>query len=224
MDGDFTRPLIGESGRARLDDDAYPTPALNSAALVLGLRKMGLKPPPLVLDPCGGAGQLARVVMALAPGVDVQLSDISPRREAADLYATLASVDATIPADLESMLRVTGARAIFSNPPFKKPLYAAILHNCRDLLTRGDIELLALMQRAQRAVDCEIGFLETALEPLFLGLVACPWRSWLWPQQRGQASPKGSYCWLVYTSTPRAHDHYGVRAVTRSEAEEALSA
>jgi hypothetical protein len=148
--GDFTRPLIGESGRARLDDDAYPTPALNSAALVLGLRKMGLKPPPLVLDPCGGAGQLARVVMALAPGVDVQLSDFSPRREAADLYTTLASVDATIPADLESMLRVTGARAIFSNPPFKKSLYAAILHNCRDFLTRGDIELLALMQRAQR--------------------------------------------------------------------------
>jgi hypothetical protein len=119
------------------------TTTLNSAALVLGLRKMGLKPPPVVLDPCGGAGQLARVVMALAPGVE---------------------------------------------GPAK-----------RDRLSRD------------------------GLEPLFLGLVAC-WRSWLWPQERGQASPKGSYCWLVYTSTPRAHDHYGVCAVTRSEAEEALSA
>jgi hypothetical protein len=224
MDAELTRFPLGESGRVRLDDDAYPTPALNSAALVLGLRKMGLRLPSVVLDPCGGAGQLARVAMTLAPGVDTVLSDISPRREAADLYATLASVDATIRADLESILCVTGARAVVSNPPFKKPLYAAILRNCLDLLARGDIELLAVMQRAQRAVDCKVGFLETALEPLFLGLIACPWRAWLWPQEPGQASPKGSYCWLVYTSTPRAHDQYGVCAVARSEAEEAIGA
>jgi hypothetical protein len=80
------------------------------------------------------------------------------------------------------------------------------------------------MQRAQRALDSADGYLDTAGDPRFFSMVACPWRSWLWPQERGQASPKGSYCWLVYTSTPRAHDHYGVCAVTRSEAEEALSA
>jgi hypothetical protein len=219
-----SHPLIGESGRARLAGDAYPTPALNSAALILGLRKAGLRLPPVNLDPCGGSGMLARVAMRLEPCLDVRLSDIRPQRQAVDLYATLASLDASVPADLRSMLRVTGARAILSNPPFRKPLYAAIFRNCRDLLTRGDIELLALMQRAQRAVDCEIGFLETAGEPLFAALIACPWRAWLWPQAPGQASPKGSYCWLIYTSTPRAHDHYGVCAVTRSEAEEALGA
>jgi hypothetical protein len=216
------RDDLGESGRIRLDNDRYPTPALSSAALMLGLEKMGLMLPAVALDPCGGAGQLARVAMALAPGVEIWLSDIRPQLEAADLYATFASADATIPADLQSMLRVTGARAILSNPPFKRSLYARIFRNCLDLLRRGDIDFFALMQRAQRSVDCEIGGDETAFEPLFAGMIACPWRSWLWPQQPGQASPKGAYSWLVYAAPPRGHDHHRVYTIARTEAETAL--
>jgi hypothetical protein len=223
MDGDLTRPPLGESGRARLDDDAYPTPALNSAALILGLRKAGLRLPPVNLDPCGGSGMLARVAMRLEPDVDVRLSDISPQREAADLYATLASIDATIPADLRSALRITGARAVVSNFPFKRSVYGKIFSNCRASLALGDIELLAMMQRAQRALDSADGYLDTAGDPRFFGMVACPWRSWLWPKRLGDASPKGAYAWLLYTSTPRRHVHYGVYAVTSSEAEEALA-
>jgi hypothetical protein len=99
-----------------------------------------------------------------------------------------------------------------------------VFRNCLDLLRRGDIDFFALMQRAQRSLDCEIGGDETAFEPLFAGLIECPWRSWLWPQQPGQASPKGAYVWQVYASPPRGHSHYGVYTVTKVEAEAALCA
>jgi hypothetical protein len=224
MDADLARPPLGESGRARVDGDAYPTPELNSAALAIGLEKMGLKLPTIALDPCGGVGQLARVLTSLMPGVAIRLSDLTPKRQAADLYATLAPADATIPADLELMLRIAGARAIVSNFPFKRQVYARIFTNCLELLTRGEIELLAVMQRAQRAVDCEAGARETAFEPRFFGIVACPWRAWLWPKQPGEASPKGAYAWQIYRSAPRGGVNYGVYTVTRNEAEAALGA
>jgi hypothetical protein len=217
MDAEF-----GESGRPRLTDDTYPTPALSSAALIIGLERMAMKFPAVALDPCGRVGQLARIAIALAPGLDVRLSDISPHPEASDLYATMAMVDAMIMADLESMLRITGAKAIFSNFPFKARIYAKIFANTLALLKRGDIELFAVMQRAQRAHDSQIGAVETAHEPRFFGTISCPWRSWLWPKKPGDASPRGSYVWNVYRSTPRTDGFYRVYMVDRDEAETAL--
>lgn len=182
---------------------------------------MGLQLPRVVLDPCGGAGQLARIVAALT-GVDVRLTDIAPQREAAWLYAAFASIDATISPDLTGVVRLTGARAILSNFPFKKPVYAAIFTNCLDVLRRGDIELFVVMQRAQRALDSAIGVAETAHEPLYFGTIACAWRSWLWAKKPGEASPKGSYAWHVYTTKPRASHLYSVCTIDRAEAQAAL--
>lgn len=214
----------GKSGRARRGDDSYPTSALNSAGLVLGLRKMGLRLPPIVLDPCGGIGELARVVMRLEPGVAVQLSDVKPQRQAADLYATLAPIDATILADLESMLRITEARAIVSNFPFGRGLFDPMIENALELLRRGVIELVAVMQTETRALNTDIGFAQTALEPLFFGTIVCAWRAYLWPKQKGDPNPKGGYVWHLYTPAMRLGAAYSAIPVSESEAEGALSA
>jgi hypothetical protein len=213
----------GESGRPRVANDDYSTPRLNAAGLVLGLRKMELALPRFTLDICGGRGDLARVVMALEPHVDLKLSDIKPQTATAVMYATLASVDATILADLESMLRITKARAIVSNFPFKRGLYRKIFHNCLALLRRGDIETFTVMTRAERPFDCDVGWRETANEQLFHALIACPRRSWLWPQEPGQAPPKGSYGWAVYRSVSRGREAYEVITVTKAEATNALA-
>jgi hypothetical protein len=215
---------MGKSGRARRGDDSYPTPALNSAGLVLGLRKAGLRLPPVNLDPCGGSGMLARVAMRLEPGVSVQLADIKPQRQAADLYATLAPVDATILADLESVLRITKARAIVSNFPFGRGLFDPMIENALGLLRRGAIELVAVMQTEARALNTDIGFAQTALEPLFFGTIVCAWRAYLWPKKLGDPNPKGGYVWHVYTPAARPGAAYSIIPVSESQAEEALSA
>ena len=161
MDTDSTLPRLGKSGRRRRRGDDYPTPALNSAGLVLGLRKIGLKLPPSVLDCCGGGGQLARVVMTLEPGVDIKLTDFKPQHEAADLYATLAPVNARIMGDLKSALRIIGARAIVSNFPFGRGLFDPMLENALELLRCGAIDLCAVMQTEMRALNTDIGFRQT---------------------------------------------------------------
>jgi hypothetical protein len=217
-------PLLGKSGRARRRDDSYPTPALNSAGLVLGLRKASLRLPPIVLDPCGGVGELARVVMRLEPGVAVQLSDVKPQRQAADLYGTLTPVDATILADLESMLRIAKARAIVSNFPFGRGLFDPMIENALELLRRGALELVAVMQTETRALNTDIGFAQTALEPLFFGTIVCAWRAYLWSKKLGDPNPKGGYVWHLYTPAKRPGVDYPVIPISESEAEGALSA
>jgi hypothetical protein len=214
--------LLGKSGRGRFGDDAYPAPALNAAGLVLGLRRMGLKLPP-VLDPCGGAGELARVVLRLEPGVAIQLTDIKPQRQAANLYATLSPVDATILADLESTLRIAKARAIVSNFPFGRGLFDPMLGNALELLRRGAIELVAVIQTETRALNTAIGFAQTAREPLFSGTIICAWRAFLWPRQRGDPNPKGAYVRHVYLPTPRRDVAYPIIPISKPEAEGALS-
>jgi hypothetical protein len=218
------RPLLGKSGRRRIGDDDYNTPALASAALALGLEQAGLRLPLSTTDPCGGGGQLADTIMALAPGVDVRLADLKPRREPAERCATLAPVDATILADLESLLRITGARAIITNPPFGRLVYPAIFANLMTLLRRGDVDLVAVMQVAGRHLHTKPAYAETAGEPLYAACIACPWRAYLWPKGPGSKNPFGGYCWHVYAPPERLSRAYPVYTVTEEEAEEALKA
>jgi hypothetical protein len=100
--------MVGESGRARLDHDAYATPELNVAALAIGLRRAGIALPSVVLDPCGGGGDLASTFMQLEPSVRVAVTDLHPDPKALALYATTDPVDATSVAELERALRSAG--------------------------------------------------------------------------------------------------------------------
>jgi hypothetical protein len=68
----------GESGRLRISHDNYMTPAENVAALSIGLNRAGITLPPIVLDPCGGSGELASKLMRLERAVRVALTDLHP--------------------------------------------------------------------------------------------------------------------------------------------------
>jgi hypothetical protein len=212
---------LGESGRVRAAFDSYKTPAASVAALAIGLRRAGIALPPIVLDPCGGSGDLARALMGLEPGVRVMLTDINPDPAARDLYATDMSVNATVPDAVELGLRLSGARALISNPSFARGVNPRIVKAGLELLRQHRIEFVALMAKTSHALDCAVGFKETAAEPLFVGTIACVWRTELFepkpdePRRRG----KFSHCWHLWARTGRGRlDSYPLFPVSVTEA------
>jgi hypothetical protein len=218
---------LGESGRVRAALDSYKTPAVSVAALAIGLRRAGIALPPLVLDPCGGSGDPARALIALEPGVRVMLTDLNPDPGACDLYAVAdMSLDATNVDALQLGLRLSGARAIISNPPFARRINPRIVAAGLELLRQHRLEFMALMAKTSHALDCSVGFKETAAEPLFAGTIACVWRTELFeplpdePRKRG----KFSHCWHLWTHTGRGRlDSYPLFPVSVEEARALLS-
>jgi hypothetical protein len=209
---------LGESGRARLANDDYVTPRENVAALAIGLERLGIRLPPIVLDPFGGRGQLARPLMALSPGVAVRITDIDPDKSAADLYAIMAPLDGSIVANLEQAVRISGALAIASNPPFsrKKNLNHRIFVACHDLLRRGLVDTVILMQTAHHAPATLIGWEETIGEPLFDATIVCQWRTVLF--EDGDSNGRHGHVWHVSRSELRARAYYRMCPVARDEA------
>jgi hypothetical protein len=215
MDG----ALRGESGRLRIPHDDYMTPAENVAALSIGLDRAGITLPPIVLDPCGGRGELASELMRLAPAARVALTDLHPDLGAVSLYAASSPLDATVVADLELALRLSGARAIVSNPPFKSAVYPNIVRAGIELLRRDRIGVMALMQTGSHAIDSAIGYRETAAEPLFACMIACCWRTVLFDPRPGDKNGKRAHAWHVWTRDRRTRlESYPVVAVAKDEA------
>jgi hypothetical protein len=198
--------IYGESGRLRIPHDDYCTPAENVAALSIGLRRAGVALPLIVLDPCGGRGELAAELMRLEPAVRVMITDLHPNFEASALYAAASPLDATIVADV-------------SNPPFKSAVYPHIVRAGIELLRRGRLGVLALMQTGSHAIDSTIGYRETAAEPLFACMIACCWRTVLFDRRPGDKNGKRAHAWHVWTRDRRARlESYPVVAVAKSEA------
>jgi hypothetical protein len=155
------------------------------------------------LDHCGGSGDLARKFMALEPGVRVALTDINPDPAARDLYATDMSLDAKVLNAVELGLRLSGARALISNPPFARRVNSRIVAAGLELLRQHRIEFTALMAKTNHALDSAIGFRETKAEPLFVGAIACMWRTVLFEPTSESKRGKFAHSWLVWTRTGR---------------------
>jgi hypothetical protein len=211
--------LRGESGRLRIPHDDYMTPAENVAALAIGLDRAGITLPPIVLDPCGGSGELASELMRLEPAVRVVITDLRPDLGAVSLYAASSPLDATVVADLELALRRSGARAIVSNPPFKSAVYPKIVKAGIELLRRDRIGVMALMQTGSHAIDSAVGYRETAAEPLFAYMIACCWRTVLFNPRPGDKNGKRAHCWHIWRRDRRDRlESYSVIAVAKGEA------
>jgi hypothetical protein len=207
---------VGESGRPRADNDAYATPRENVTAFPIGLCRMGIALPQALYDPCGGSGQLARVLMVLEPGVRVSIADINPEFLDSDLSVPCGPLDATRRGDIMRGLDASGARGIVSNPPYSKKLNPFIVENCLALLRAREIDFVALMQKTNHALDSDIGYRETAAEPLFVGAVACVWRTILFVGSK--KTPKYAHSWLIWTAAGRGdRKPFQVAAIHRGE-------
>jgi hypothetical protein len=172
-----------------------------------------------MLDPCAGTGGLCRGLMALEPGVRVLGSDLHPDlTTGADVYGVAEPVDATIVADLEMALRVTGATGIVSNPPYDRRLNPAIVQVSLTLLRRRVISVMILMHKMQYALASDVGCGET-MDPLYTITIACTWRTRLFTPQRGDTQPKYSHAWQVWTEHGRNDlDVYPVCPINLQEA------
>jgi hypothetical protein len=209
----------GESGRLSIPHDDYMTPAENVAALSIGLHRAGITLPPIVLDPCGGSGELASKLMRLEHAARVALTDLHPDLRANSLYAASSPLDATVVTDLELALRLSGARAIVSNPPFKSAVHPNIVQTGIELLRRDRIDVMALMQTGSHAIDSAVGYRETAAEPFFTCMIACCWRTVLFDPRPGDKNGKRAHAWHVWTRDRRTRlESYPVVAVAKGEA------
>lgn len=98
--------MYGESGYARLPRDAYLTEPRVTRAL---LARVPMTPP--IWEPFAGRGDMVRVIEEA--GCEVVASDIEPMPPFECLHIDFLSRAA------DQLARGSGARAIFSNPPFK---------------------------------------------------------------------------------------------------------
>jgi hypothetical protein len=81
------------------------------------------------------------------------------------------------------------------------------------------------MQKAQHALDCQIGYEETAAEPHYAMAVACAWRSNLFEPTPGKKrkTPMHSHVWHVWLRMPRVRlAAYPMFVVSKGDAEALL--
>jgi hypothetical protein len=204
----------------RKDHDFYPTPADLVASLPLGLSRLGLELPRVVLDPCGGDGALRR---GLAPvGVDVRLSDLYPDKySGADGYVTSQPLDASEPEHLGCALELAGAdcTAIITNTPHNTDEACAIVRNLVALVEGQKVEFAAALFRS--IWGAEPGRLPFFNRPSFFGEILCCWRPRWIPATK--KSPMHAYAWYVWRKEPRFGPSLKVR-IGRPETITRLSA
>jgi hypothetical protein len=159
--------------------------------------------------------------MAVEP-VTVKIADIAPELAAApDLYAAASALDATVPEHLEAALRLSGATAIVSNPPYAKNVNPQLVQACLAMLRSGRVELVALMQKTTHWTDCRPGYDETLREPRLAFVIACAWRTRLFSPKAGEkrSAPKYAHSWAVFLRAKRANPYsYPVFPVLESDA------
>jgi hypothetical protein len=143
--------FVSESGRLRLLNDDYATPRENVAALTIGLRRAGIALPRIVFDPPGGAGVLARTLMAIEPAVRVLITDIHPDPAARHLFASDAALDATNLDDVETALKSSGATDHFKSAILSRDQSKNHLGPPRGA-GEGLIDLLVLMHASSHAM------------------------------------------------------------------------
>jgi hypothetical protein len=203
----------------RKDHDFYPTPADLAASLPLGLSRLGLELPRVVLDPCGGDGALRR---GLAPvGVDVRLSDLYPDKySGADGYVTSRPLDAADSEHLQYALELAGAdcTAIITNTPHNTDEACAIVRNLVALVEGQHVEFVAALFKS--IWGAEPGRLPFFNRPSFFGEILCCWRPRWIPGTK--KSPMHAYAWYVWRKEPRSGPSLKVR-VGRRETIAALS-
>jgi hypothetical protein len=147
------------------------------------------------------------------------ITDLHPDLGAVSFYAASSPLDATVVADLDLSLRLSGARAIVSNPPFKSAVYPKIVQAGVELLRHDRIDVMALMQTGSHATDSAVGYRETAAEPLFTCMIACCWRTVLFDPRPGDKNGKRAHCWHVWTRDRRTRlGSYPLVAVAKGEA------
>jgi methylase of polypeptide subunit release factors len=130
----------------REEHDHYGTPIENLAALLIGLRDIGISLPNRVADTSAGKGILARGLTQLCPGAVITQTDLFPEAYAADNFNLAPEpFDAGDTKDLGLVLRATGARAIVSNPPYEEPTHARILDASLSALRAGQVDLVAFL-------------------------------------------------------------------------------
>jgi hypothetical protein len=192
----------------RKDHDFYPTPADLVASLPLGLSRLGIGLPRVVLDPCGGDGALRQ---GLAPfGVDVRLSDLYPDKyPGVEGYVTSQSLDASDPEHLTNSLELAGpdCTAIITNSPHRTDEACAIVSNLISLVEGQHVEFVAALFKS--IWGAEPGRLPFFNRPSFYGEILCCWRPrWI---AGSQGSPMHAYAWYIWWKEPRSGPSLKVR-------------
>jgi hypothetical protein len=198
----------------RRANDFYPTPPDLAVSLALGLPRLGLELPSVVLDPCGGDGALRRF---LAPfGIDVRLSDLYPEMHpTADGYVSREPHDASDREHLGHALELAGSgcTTIVTNTPHNTKEACAIVQNLIALVEKQRVEFAVALFRS--IWGAEPGRLPYLNRPSFCGEILCCWRPRWIPGSEG--SPMHAYAWYVWRKKPRSGPSLKVR-VGRPEA------
>jgi hypothetical protein len=196
----------------RNDHDFYPTPADLVASLPIGLSRLGLSLPRVVLDPCGGDGALRRGLACF--GIDVRLSDLYPDKySGADGYVTSQPLDASEPEHLGCALELVGGgyTAIITNTPHNTDEACAIVSNLVALVEAQQVDFVATLFRA--IWGAEPGRLSYFNRPSFFGEILCCWRPRWIPGTK--TSPMHAYAWYVWQKEPRSGPSLKVRVGRR---------
>jgi hypothetical protein len=183
---------VGDYKRAK--NDHYATPQDLIAALVIGLAKLHAALPGdgPVLDPCGGAGALRDGLQR--HGVDVRLTDAYPEDYPAKGYATLKRLDATQFENLLEAVRLVGAKAIVTNPPYRTAIAPRIVSNMVELVEAGEVSLAAVL--VPREWVAAQGRVEMFDRPSYWGEIIPAWRPrWI---AGTDAGGKTSSSWVVW--------------------------
>jgi DNA (cytosine-5)-methyltransferase 1 len=206
------------SAYERSAGDFYPTPRSYAAALPLGLRKLGIVPPRVALDPCGGDGGLRR---GLKPfGIEVVLSDLIRSATPATtpgLMSRTGAIDAADPEALRYALELAGPQctAVITNTPYDRDIAPVIVKNLIALVEQGRLDFAAALFKSDW--DNRKGRLGFFDRPSYVGAILCQWREIWIPGTEG--SPYHEYSWFIW-----GKGHTGPETKARVSESEAIAA